>query len=100
MLIALVATENWYIIHINFIAAYFNGKLKENIYIKTFLLLNEYFKDYPKEKRKYVYINDNIIYLLNPLYGLKQAGTAWQERTRDIMKRHGFVPLKADDTIY
>ncbi len=41
--------------------------------MKIFPLLNEYFKNYLKERTKYVYINDNIIHLLNLLYRLKQA---------------------------
>ncbi|RYP37869.1 hypothetical protein DL768_010826 [Monosporascus sp. mg162] len=85
---------------IDFIAAYLNGKLKEDIYMKQFPMLKEYFDTYPEDKEAYRFSPEKVIKLINPLYGLKQAGAAWQERVREILAKQGFYPLISDDTIY
>lgn len=100
MLMALAASLGWHILQIDFIAAYLNGKLKEVIFMKQFPMLKEYFDVYPDMKEKLKYFPESVIRLLNPLYGLKQAGAAWQERVREILAKRGFHPLVTDDAIY
>lgn len=68
--------------------------------MKMFLMLKEYFEAYLEEMEKCKYDPDYIIRLMNPLYGFKQVGAAWQKRVRAILKELGFVPLISDDTIY
>ncbi|RYP44694.1 hypothetical protein DL769_011501 [Monosporascus sp. CRB-8-3] len=100
ILMALAALLGWYILQIDFIAAYLNGKLKEDIYMKQFPMLKEYFDTYPKDRETHGFSPERVIKLMNPLYGLKQAGAAWQERVREILAKQGFRPLTSDDAIY
>ncbi|RYP10891.1 hypothetical protein DL764_000327 [Monosporascus ibericus] len=100
ILMALAAYLGWHILQIDFIVAYLNGNLKEDIYIKQFPILKEYFDTYPEDRQKYQFSPKKVIKLMNPLYGLKQAGAAWQERVRGILAKQGFHPLISDDAIY
>ncbi|RYP70033.1 hypothetical protein DL771_005724 [Monosporascus sp. 5C6A] len=100
ILMALAAYLGWHIIQIDFIAAYLNGNLKEDIYMKQFAMLKEYFEAYPEDREKYGYSPELIIKLMNPLYGLKQAGATWQEKVRELLAKLGFLPLISDDAIY
>ncbi|RYO77524.1 hypothetical protein DL764_010211 [Monosporascus ibericus] len=98
--LALAAYLGWHILQIDFIAAYLNGNLKEDIYMKQFPMLKKYFDTYPEDRQKYQFSPKKVIKLMNPLYGLKQAGTAWQERIKKILAKLGFHPLISDDAIY
>lgn len=100
ILMALAALHGWHIMQIDFIAAYLNGKLKEKLFMKMFPLLKEYFDAHPEEKERCKYDPSYIIQLMNPLYGLKQAGATWQARIKAILKQLGFIALVSDDAIY
>ncbi|RYP61962.1 hypothetical protein DL771_009936 [Monosporascus sp. 5C6A] len=100
ILMALAAYLGWHIIQIDFITAYLNRNLKEDIYMKQFTMLKEYFEAYPEDREKYGYLPELIIKLINPLYGLKQAGATWQEKVRELLAKLGFLPLISDDAIY
>ncbi|RYP05916.1 hypothetical protein DL765_009679 [Monosporascus sp. GIB2] len=76
ILMALTTALGWYILQIDFIAAYLNGHLKEDIYIKQFPMLKKYFDTYPKDREAHRFCPKKVIKLMNPLYCLKQAGAA------------------------
>lgn len=83
LLLAVSATKDWEINCVNFITAYLNGLLQEEIYMEQ----PEGFKEDGT-----VDMNGNTIYsdLVCPLveahYGLKQAGRDWNE-TPGTIKR-------------
>lgn len=100
ILMALAAIKRWYVIHIDFVAAYLNGTLSERIFMKQFRLLLEYFRTFPNEIERYEWAEKKIIELMNPLYGLKQSGHEWQRKARAILAILGFKPLQSDDAVY
>lgn len=89
MLIALAASLKWHIL-----------RIEEVIFIKYSLNIGNYFDAYPDMKEKTKYFPETVIRLMNPLYGLKKAGTAWRERVGEILAKRGFHPLVTDDVIY
>ena len=64
ILMALAAVYGWHIIQIDFISAYLNGELKERIFMKQFLMLAEFFYEYPEKAKIYGYVKSIIIELL------------------------------------
>jgi len=71
VLIALTAIHGWIVWQADFITAYLNGILDEEIYIEQFELLKEFFDDNPGLAHEFAYSQDKVIKLELPLYGLK-----------------------------
>ena len=68
--------------------------------MRQFLLLEQFFAKNPELTEKHGYARDKIIKLVKLLYGLKQAGNAWQKKVRELLARRGFEPLVSDDAVY
>ncbi|RYP64124.1 hypothetical protein DL770_009248 [Monosporascus sp. CRB-9-2] len=63
------------------------------------MLKDEYDGTYPEDRETYRFSPEKVIKLMNPLYGLKQTGAAWQERVREILAKLGFHLLISDNAI-
>ena len=84
---ALTAIHGFHALQIDFIRAYLHGKLREAIYMKVFDRLDEYFEEYPDAVKAHGYHKGSVIQLMNPLYGLRQAGAEWQREARSILRK-------------
>ena len=86
LLIAL-ATKLDLLIHVvDVVGAYLNGTLKETIYMI--------------QPPDYDDGTGRVCQLLRPLYGLKQAGRAWNEELNEKFLEMGFTRLFSDQCIY
>lgn len=88
ILFAIAAVLDWEIGHMDVKAAFLNGELKEELFLKQP-------KGFVVEgKAEYVWK------LLKSLYGLKQASRVWYYKFRAALIKLGFSPLLADPCIF
>ncbi|XP_055603878.1 uncharacterized protein LOC129752112 [Uranotaenia lowii] len=81
-----LANEQYMIVHrMDVKTAFLNGNFEEVIFMQ---LPND---EIGKSK---------VVRLQKSLYGLKQAGRAWNQRFDDEIRKFGFVPLKSDSCVY
>ena len=88
LLIALAASHNWEIHHLDVKSAFLHGELKEEVYVDQ---PDGFIK---KGKERHVYK------LSKALYGLKQAPRAWNSRLDATMKELGFTRCKQEQAVY
>ena len=85
ILLALAVINNWEIKQIDFIGAFLNGNLNEDIYMEIPTKLIKLAAEDPSfaklaAKHGYDSTGNQIIYLRKALYGLKQSPRVWQTK--------------------
>ena len=85
---ALVALFNHDIIQLDFVTAYLNSNLNEEIYVKQA-------PGYIQKGK------EHLIYRVKKgLYGLKQSAREWAKRLTSFLIKIGFRPLTADNNVF
>jgi hypothetical protein len=87
-LLALAAKHNLEIEQMDFVTAFLNGDLKEDIYMKQ----PEGFIEPGKENL--------VLKLKKSLYGLKQAPREWNNKLHECLHQKGFKRVEADHGVY
>ena len=105
ILLSIAALNNWEIEQIDFIGAFLNGDLLEDIFMEIpseLLKLVANNPEFAKLAARYGFnpAENQIIYLNKALYGLKQSLRTWQTKLHDLLKNHGFEPLASDSAVY
>ncbi|KAK2074610.1 hypothetical protein P8C59_008804 [Phyllachora maydis] len=105
ILLAIGAVLDWEIEQADFIGAFLNSALREEIYIeipKGLLDLAVSNKAIYKLLLKYSYnpSTPNIIKLSKALYGLKQSPREWQDKLKILLKSLGYLPLISDPGVF
>ncbi|KAK2068539.1 hypothetical protein P8C59_003173 [Phyllachora maydis] len=105
ILLAIDAVLDWEIEQADFIGAFHNSALKEEIYIeipKRLLDLAASNKAIYKLLLKYDYnpSTPNIIKLSKALYSLKQSPREWQDKLKVLLKSLGYLPLILDPGVF
>ncbi|KAK2071155.1 hypothetical protein P8C59_005603 [Phyllachora maydis] len=103
--LAIGAVLDWEIEQTNFIGAFLNSALREEIYIEIpegLLDLAASNKAIYKLLLKYSYnpSTPNIIKLSKALYGLKQSPREWQDKLKILLKSLGYLPLISDPGVF
>lgn len=106
ILLAIAAVEDWEVEQIDFIGAFLNGELDEDIY----MLIPEGFIDFASnssratkrllKKQGYNPEEKQVILLSKALYGLKQSPRLWQTKLSRLLREEGFEPLVSDSAIF
>ncbi len=109
ILLAIAVINDWKIKHIDFIKAFLNIDLKEDIYIQILEGFKTFTAKIIKEKPKIVKLfkklgynpfKKQIILFAKTLYGLKQSSKKWQLKLKTLFGEHGFEPLISDFTVF
>ncbi|KAK2071154.1 hypothetical protein P8C59_005602 [Phyllachora maydis] len=105
ILLAIGAVLDWEIEQADFIGAFLNSALREEIYIEIpegLLDLAASNKAIYKLLLKYSYnpSTPNIIKLSKALYGLKQSPREWQDKLKILLKSLGYLPLISDPGVF
>ncbi|KAK2068664.1 hypothetical protein P8C59_003294 [Phyllachora maydis] len=105
ILLAIGAVLDWEIEQADFIGAFLNSALREEIYMeipKGLLDLAASNKAIYKLLLKYGYnpSTPNIIKLSKALYGLKQSPREWQDKLKILLKSLGYLPLISDPGVF
>ncbi|KAK2072794.1 hypothetical protein P8C59_007128 [Phyllachora maydis] len=105
ILLAIGAVLDWEIEQANFIGAFLNSALREEIYMeipKGLLDLAASNKAIYKLLLKYAYnpSTPNIIKLSKVLYSLKQSPREWQDKLEILLKSLGYLPLISDPGVF
>ncbi|KAK2067936.1 hypothetical protein P8C59_001635 [Phyllachora maydis] len=105
ILLAIGAVLDWEIEQADFIGAFLNSALREEIYIEIpegLLDLAASNKAIYKLLLKYGYNNStpNIIKLSKALYSLKQSPREWQDKLKILLKSLGYLPLISDPGVF
>ncbi|KAK2070712.1 hypothetical protein P8C59_005187 [Phyllachora maydis] len=105
ILLAIGAVLDWEIEQADFIGAFLNSALREEIYIEIpegLLDLAASNKAIYKLLLKYGYnpSTPNIIKLSKALYGLKQSPREWQDKLKILLKSLGYLPLISDPGVF
>ncbi|KAK2073811.1 hypothetical protein P8C59_008060 [Phyllachora maydis] len=105
ILLAIGAVLDWEIEQADFIGAFLNSALREEIYIeipKGLLDLAASNKAIYKLLLKYSYnpSTSNIIKLSKALYSLKQSPREWQDKLKILLKSLGYLPLISDPGVF
>ncbi|KAK2073803.1 hypothetical protein P8C59_008052 [Phyllachora maydis] len=105
ILLAIGAVLDWEIEQADFIEAFLNSALREEIYIeipKGLLDLAASNKAIYKLLLKYGYnpSTPNIIKLSKVLYSLKQSPKEWQDKLKILLKSLGYLPLISDPGVF
>lgn len=87
-LLAIAAAEGWVIHQMDVITAYLNGELEHEIYMAQP-------EGFIEEQNKGL-----VCSLKKSLYGLKQAGRAWNKKIHEVLTGLGFVKMEADHCVY
>src|SRR6266566_757658 len=109
ILLAIAAIYDWEVKQIDFVEAFLNTNLKEDIYMQ----IPESFKAFAakilKEKPKiarlfkklgYNLFEKQIILFAKALYGLKQSFREWQLKFKTFLGELGFKPLVSDSAVF
>ncbi|KAK2066315.1 hypothetical protein P8C59_000144 [Phyllachora maydis] len=105
ILLAIGAVLDWEIEQADFIGAFLNSALREEIYIEIpegLLDLAASNKAIYKLLLKYSYnpSTPNIIKLSKALYGLKQSPREWQDKLKILLKSLGYLPFISDPGVF
>ncbi|XP_053968779.1 uncharacterized protein LOC128870209 [Anastrepha ludens] len=88
ILLALAAKYKLLVNHVDIAAAYLNGELTDEIYMKQPPMFGD--------KRN----GDLVCRIKKSIYGLKQAGREWNKKVTDILLTMGCLRCKADTCVY
>jgi len=97
LLLAIGATKDWEMNCIDFVTAYLNGKLHEEIYMEQppGFMCHSGTDDMGNS------ISGDLVWLLvKALYGLKQAGRAWNITLTETLAKIGFTQLIKDPCVF
>ncbi|KAK2067488.1 hypothetical protein P8C59_001226 [Phyllachora maydis] len=105
ILLAIGAVLDWEIEQADFIGAFLNSALREEIYMEIpegLLDLAASNKAIYKLLLKYSYnpSTPNIIKLSKALYSLKQSPREWQDKLKILLKSLGYLPLISDPGVF
>ncbi|KAK2069292.1 hypothetical protein P8C59_003884 [Phyllachora maydis] len=105
ILLAIGTVLDWEIEQADFIGAFLNSTLREEIYMeipKGLLDLAASNKAIYKLLLKYGYNSStpNIIKLSKALYGLKQSPREWQDKLKILLKSLDYLPLISDPGVF
>ncbi|KAK2074921.1 hypothetical protein P8C59_009091 [Phyllachora maydis] len=105
ILLAIGTVLDWEIEQADFIGAFLNSALREEIYMEIpegLLDLVASNKAIYKLLLKYSYnpSTPNIIKLSKALYGLKQSPREWQDKLKILLKSLGYLPLISDPGVF
>jgi hypothetical protein len=106
ILLALAAVFDWEIEQIDFIGAFLNGILEEEIYMEVPEGFQSYYNQASKKIKGYLKHcgynpkENQIILLKKALYGLKQSPREWQKVVVLLLSSLGFRPLISDSAVY
>ncbi|KAK2072218.1 hypothetical protein P8C59_006589 [Phyllachora maydis] len=105
ILLAIGAVLDWEIEQADFIGAFLNSALREEIYMEIpegLLDLAASNKAIYKLLLKYSYnpSTPNIIKLSKALYSLKQSPREWQNKLKILLKSLGYLPLISDPGVF
>jgi hypothetical protein len=93
LIIAIASMCRMTLISSDFVQAFTNAPLKDNIYIST-----------PDGLIQYLYPNlppgDYVIRLNRALYGLRQSAFLWQETLAESFVNHGFIRLDTEPCLF
>jgi hypothetical protein len=88
LILAMAAEKDWELDHLDFVTAFLNGDLEEEIYMKQPVGLEE------KGKEQLVYK------LHRSLYGLKQAPRQWNKKLKEFLINIGFQQSQSDHGLF
>ncbi len=88
LILALSAQHKLFVNHIDIVAAYLNGELEEEVFMRQ----PEMFVDKANPHK--------VCKLKKALYGLKQAGREWNRKIDDILRSIGFERSFTDGCVY
>jgi transposase InsO family protein len=100
VLLALAASLDLEIEQIDFIGAFLNGDLEEDIFVEIPEGLLELFNELTLKTYNFDPSEPQIIHLKKALYGLKQAPKQWQDKVQGLLRKEGFYPLISDTAVY
>ncbi|CAJ2647424.1 unnamed protein product [Trifolium pratense] len=86
-ILAIAATNHWYVFQLDVKSAFLHGELDETVYVEQPL-------GYQKKEKEMVYR------LKKSLYGLKQAPRAWYSKIEAYFCREGFVKCTHEHTLF
>lgn len=95
-IIALAAEKNLEVHQLDFVSAYLNGEIKEEIYLEIPNLLSEITEDNKMPKS----FKNKVFRLNKALYGLKQSGRCWFTKLDEKLKGMSFKQLSADHCVF
>lgn len=87
-IIALAASNNWQVHHLDVKTAFLHGDLKENVYVSQ---PKGYIVEGSEEK---------VYKLKKALYGLKQAPRAWNEKLNRVLEDLKFIKCSKEPSLY
>lgn len=88
-----LAVEKGLIVHqLDFVSAYLNGEIKEEIYLEIL----ELFAELTDDKKLSTYLQNKVLCLNKALYGLKQSGRCWFTKLDKKLREMSFKQLSAD----
>jgi hypothetical protein len=88
LLLSLAITKGWHLRQLDVQNAFLHGVLEEEVYMRQ----PPGFQD-PAQP-------NHLCRLVKALYGLKQAPRAWHARLGAALRAHGFIPSKADTSMF
>jgi hypothetical protein len=86
MLLALATVNNWEVHQMDFVTAFLNGQVEEEIYMA--------------QPNGYNDGTNKVCKLVKSLYGLKQAPRQWNKELHRSMESLGFTRLEMDHSVY
>ena len=96
MVMALAVEKNLDVHQLDFVSAYLNGELEEELYLEIPDLLSEIIEDSKMPKS----FKNEVFRLNKALYGLKQSGRCWFMKLDKKLKEMSFKQLSADHCVY
>lgn len=93
---ALAVEKNLYVHQLDFVSAYLNGELNEELYLEIPDFFSKIIKNEEMQKS-----TENKVFRLNKaLYGLKQSGRCWFKKLDEKLKEMSFKQSSADHCVY
>lgn len=105
ILLALAARLDWEIEQIDFVGAFLNGDIEEDLYmdfppgLEDLLKADSSLKDL-LEQYGWNPDQNQVIKVVKALYGLKQSPRQWQTKLRNLLESLDFRPLISDSAVY
>lgn len=96
MIMALAAEFNLEVHQLDFVSAYLNGDIEEEIYLEVPSELSQILKNEDYKK----FVGEKACLLKKALYGLKQSGRQWYKKLDEKLKNLNLKPLNSDPCVY